>query len=98
MSKPDQDEKYWDLVEEFILRANEKLEGADLGIVSSALLEASARFGAFYVASSSEDRKELKQDRDSTITDFGGEYKKRLADNLDDYIENYKVYMREEEG
>lgn len=90
------DERYWSLVQEFVALANAKLQDDDLGVVSEALMEASARFSAFYAAASSENRKDLKEDKESTVQDFGGEYKRRLADSLDDYIENYKVYMRED--
>lgn len=91
----DIDERYWLLVQEFVELANSKLEHDDLGVVSEALMEASARFSSFYAASSSEGRKDLKEDKESTVQDFGGEFKRRLAHSLDDYIENYKVYMRE---
>lgn len=91
----DQD-AYWGIVEAFLEQANNDLSDHDLGAVSDALMEAAARFSAFYAASSSETRKDLKQDKDDTIHDFGGEFKRKLSENLDDYIENYKVYMRDE--
>ena len=87
---------YWGIVEAFLEQANNDLSEHDLGAVSDALMEAAARFSAFYAASSSETRKDLKQDKDDTIHDFGGEFKRKLSENLDDYIENYKVYMRDE--
>lgn len=87
---------YWNLVEGFVEQANTSLDEHDLGVVSDALMEAAARFAAFYAASSSETRKDLKEDKDDTVHDFGGEFKRKLAGNLDDYIENYKVYMRDE--
>lgn len=91
----DQD-AYWSIVEVFVEQANQNLSDHDLGVVSDALMEAAARFSAFYAASSSETRKDLKQDKDDTIHDFGGEFKRKLSENLDDYIENYKVYMRDD--
>lgn len=87
---------YWGIVQSFVEQANQNLSDHDLGVVSDALMEAAARFSAFYAASSSETRKDLKQDKDDTIHDFGGEFKRKLSENLDDYIENYKVYMRDE--
>lgn len=91
-----QEQKYWELVESFIEKANAACEEDELGLVNGALMQAAARFNAFYLAASSESRKDLKEDKESSVRDFGGEYKKLLADNLEDYIEHYKVYMRDE--
>ncbi|VUD61607.1 hypothetical protein TDB9533_02849 [Thalassocella blandensis] len=90
-----QEQQYWALVESFIEKANASCEENELGLVNGALMQAAARFNAFYLAASSESRKDLKEDKESSVKDFGGEYKKLLAENLDDYIENYKVYMRD---
>ena len=91
-----EDELYWDLVEKFIEVANEASGDIDLGIVNSAIMNAATRFNAFYISASSESRNDLKEDKDDAIQRFGANYKRLLADNLDDYIENYKVYMRED--
>ena len=90
------EQQYWDLVESIIENVNAACEEHELGLVNGALMQAAARFNAFYLAASSESRKDLKEDREGSVRDFGAEYKKMLADNLDDYIENYKVYMRDE--
>ncbi|WNO09549.1 DUF3144 domain-containing protein [Teredinibacter sp. KSP-S5-2] len=100
MSEPtDKDvEQFWDLVEEVINLANSKTETLDPGVVTSALMQATARFNAFYVASSCESRKDFKEDKDDALSRFTGDYKRRLAENLEDYIENYKIYMADDQG
>jgi len=90
-----QEEHFWQMVDAFVDKANELSDGQDLGLVASALMQANARFSAFYVASSSESRKDFKEDIDSTIQDFGRSFKQRLASDLDDYHENYKIYLAE---
>lgn len=93
VSKKSDEELFWTLLEGFIIQANEKAEDVDLGIVASALMNASARFSAFYLAQSSESRKDLKEDKDTLVVDVSREFKKRFAENLEDYIENYKVLL-----
>lgn len=96
MSQSEQ-EQFWTLVEGFIGQANAATEEVDIGIVHSALMEATARFGAYFTAANSESRKDLAEDIDPTVTAFGSEYKRKLAENLNDYHEHYKVYLREED-
>jgi hypothetical protein len=92
-----EDEKvFWDLADSFIQQANNACEQADPGVVSAALLNAAARFNAFVVATSSVDRKEFIDEIDSSLNYLTGRYREILHDNLEDYRENYKVYIRTE--
>ncbi len=94
MSQDNPDDAFWNVVDQFISSANESAATQDIGLVASAMLNASARFSAFYVAGSSESRADLKEDKDVLIADISREFKKRFAEELEDYIENYKVYLR----
>lgn len=96
-SEKQAEESYWQLVEEIIELANKRAEELKPGVVSSALLQATSRYSAFYVAGSSESRKDLIEDKDDAIANISQEFKKQFASNLEDYIENYKVYLRSEE-
>lgn len=89
-----EEEQFWQLVESFIQQANSASENVDTGIVLSALLEAGARYSAFFAASGAQDRNEFKAEVDATVQDFSLEYKKRLQQNVEDYLENYKIYMK----
>jgi len=88
---------FWDLVDSFIEKANAACDEADPGIVSAALLNAAARFNAFVVASSSIDRKEYMDEIESAQKYLTGKYHELVRDNLDDYRDNYKVYIRPDE-
>src|SRR5690554_5961444 len=91
----DQDEKqFWDLVDKFIQQANDDCDKIDPGMVSAALLNAAARFNAFVVASSSLDRKEYIEEIESSLNYLTGRYRDLLRENLEDYREHYKVYIR----
>lgn len=90
----DEDKVFWDLVDSFIEKANAACDEADPGIVSAALLNATARFNAFVVASSSIDRKEYIEEIESAQKYLTGRYHELVRNNLDDYRENYKVYIR----
>ncbi len=89
-----EEKQFWDLVDSFIEKANSSCEEADPGIVSAALLNAAARFNAFVVASSSIDRKEFIDEIESAQKYLTGRYAELVRDNLDDYRDNYKVYIR----
>lgn len=93
----DDDKIFWDLVDKFIQQANDACEEADPGIVSAALLNAAARFNAFVVATSSLDRKEYIEEIDSSRDYLTGRYREILRENLEDYRENYKIYIRTDE-
>ncbi len=93
MSAENADQDYWNIVDALLEQANAETEKHDVGMVASALMNAAARYSAFYVAGSSESRKDLKDDKDVLVQDISREFKQRFASNLEDYIENYKVYL-----
>ena len=94
MKKEGPDEEYWETADEFIKLANKLCEKAPSGKVSSALLYASARYSAFVLATTVDDAEEMKKDRDKAIKYFTEQYKNMLIDNLDDYIEHHKEYIK----
>ena len=93
----DDEKQFWDLVDAFIENANGACDDLDPGIVSAALLNAAARFNAFVVASSSLDRKEYIDEIESAQKYLTGRYAELVRNNLDDYRDNYKVYIRPDE-
>ncbi len=98
MNKTPDEQIYWNLVDDFIQRANDACEEVDPGVVSAALLQATARFGAFVVAASSLDRKQYTDEMDSSLKYLVNQYRDHLRDNLEDYREHYKVYIEKERG
>ncbi len=92
MSKKDED-VFWNLVDQFIEQANQSCDQADPGIVSAALLNATARFNAFIVANESLDKKEYAEEVDSALNYLTGRYREILREHLEDYRENYTQYI-----
>lgn len=94
-----EDDQFWDLVDAFIEKANDACDDQDPGAVSAALLNAAARFNAFVVATSSINRKEYIEEIESAQKYLTGRYAELVRNHLDDYRENYKIYIgdRDEE-
>ncbi|WP_045857193.1 DUF3144 domain-containing protein [Teredinibacter purpureus] len=90
-----EERQFWDAVDSFIGTANEASGDTDAGIVTSAMMYAAARFCAFNLASFSETRKDFLNDSDDSIRHLSSEFKKLLEENMADYGENFKVYLRE---
>jgi len=95
MNKNDE-EAFWSIFEQSIELANQNLDSVDCGVIASAMITAAARFGAFYAASSSESKQDLKEDKDEVVQRLGAEFKRKLAEDIADYVDNYKVYMKSE--
>ncbi|HWV14522.1 MAG TPA: DUF3144 domain-containing protein [Cellvibrio sp.] len=93
----DDEKLFWDLVDAFIEKANTACDDVDPGIVSAALLNAAARFNAFVVATSSIDRKEYIDEIESAQKYLTGRYHELVRNNLDDYRDNYTIYIRPDE-
>ena len=90
----DNDPEFWDLAEKFIELANTSVETSDLGKVGAAMLYAAARFNTFVVAATSIDRKEFIEDADDTMDYLSKQFRHMLGDNLRDFKDNYKVYIK----
>lgn len=93
----DNDEQFWELAGQFIDLANLGLEHAEAGKLGAAMLYAATRFNAFVVASASLDRQEFIADMDDTMTYLTKQFRQMLGDNLRDFRDNYKVYVRAEQ-
>ena len=93
-SANDNDQQFWDLAEQFVDIANGALEEADAGKVGAAMLYAAARFNAFVVASASLDRAEFIEDIDESMEYLSKQFRHMLGDNLRDFRDNYKQYMK----
>lgn len=96
MAQNDDEQQYWNLVDNFIAQANNHCDSHDPSMVSAAMLQAVARFNAFIVASSSVDRKEYTDEIDASLGYLTGQYRHYLRDHLEDYRDNFKVYTRTE--
>lgn len=93
MSTKTDDDIFWELVEKFIDQANTACDNADPGIVSAALINATARFNAFVVAQSSLDKNEFAEDVEGTTNYLTGRYREFLKEHMEDYRENYTALI-----
>lgn len=90
----DLDPEFFTRADAAIILANQQLDDASSGKVSSSLLYAAARFNAWVSASGFESGQEMATLREETLDYFVAEYRKMLRENLDDYIANFDAYMR----
>jgi hypothetical protein len=93
MSNKNDDDIFWELVEAFIEQANDACENVDPGIVSAALMNATARFNAFVVAHSSLDKNEFAEDIEGTTNYLSGRYRDFLKEHMEDYRESYTTLI-----
>lgn len=92
-----QNDALWGYIDQLIEDANQKTEELDIGEVGNALLYAAARFNAFMVAASCETRNDFKEDRADSQKFLMDQFRQMLLNHLDDYEENFKVYLRQED-
>ncbi|AFU98929.1 DUF3144 domain-containing protein [Simiduia agarivorans] len=87
------DDAFWQLVEQFIERANDAPESLELTEVGGALMVAASRFNAYALAASSIDKASFKDDRDGLLKDYVNQFRSLLADDLEDYANHYKTLI-----
>lgn len=87
------DNKFYDMVDEHIHLSNQQLSKGSKGEVSASMMYSVARFNAWISAAGWENAKQMEEAKEETITYFVEEYKKKLTENLEDYIRNFEHYM-----
>ncbi|GLS27557.1 DUF3144 domain-containing protein [Marinibactrum halimedae] len=87
------DEKIFDLADRLIEVVNEATDTLSAGEAHQALMYASARFGAFIVAGSSQSRNDFKEDQLAARNFYMDQFRRLLTANFDEYLENYKEYV-----
>ena len=88
------DKDFFKRTDAFINVANDLSKEHDLGKVSASLLYAAARFNAYIVASSAEDKAAADRNKVEAIEYFTEQYRSMLIANMDDYIEKYDDYLQ----
>lgn len=89
----DTEQQFWDLAEEMLGSANQKAEAQDPALISDAMLYAAARFGAYAAAITFAERKDFKEELGEVKAMLMEQFETMLDSNLDDYLENYKIYL-----
>src|SRR6478672_9411079 len=85
--------EFWNRVNILINTANDQCNAADPGEVGASTLYASARFNAFLVARSTGNAQNMQQERERALEYFTDQFRKMMADNLDDFIANHEKYL-----
>ncbi|HHX83683.1 MAG TPA: DUF3144 domain-containing protein [Pseudomonadaceae bacterium] len=89
----DTEQQFWSLVEGLIEEANQQASSGEPTQVSHALLYAAARFNVYVTAAATASRAEFKEQQQEIKALLMEQFEAMLDANLDDYLENYKVYL-----
>jgi hypothetical protein len=92
----DLDPKFFERADAHIHLSNDQIGEISKGKVSASMMYATARFNAWVSACGCRSREEMTQARERMLDYFAAEYRKMLAENLDDYIANFERYMEVE--
>ncbi|GLX85326.1 hypothetical protein tloyanaT_15780 [Thalassotalea loyana] len=91
------DDQFFDRADAHINLSNEQIsENIGTGKVSASMMYSTARFNAWLSASGWDSADELRTAKEETIEYFMNEYRKMLEENLNEYIENFDDYMKQE--
>jgi hypothetical protein len=91
------DQAFFDRADALIDLANQQCRSDEPGKVSASFMYAAARFGAWISASNCSSGSDLAAHREEALDYFTAQYRKMLAENLDDYIGRFAAYMRSDE-
>ncbi len=89
------EQAFWTLAEQMLELGNSKAQDIDPGVVSEAMMYASARFATFVMANSSESKEDFIADRSEYFKYLAGRFRDFLDDSFDDYSENYEQVASE---
>ncbi|OYT87854.1 MAG: hypothetical protein CFE46_12080 [Burkholderiales bacterium PBB6] len=90
----DTDPEFYSRADAHINLSNGQISKSTRGKVSASMLFGTTRFNAWLSATGFDSAEEMRQGREDTIKFFVAEYEKMLAENLDDYIQNFDRYMK----
>ena len=96
MNQPD--DQFFKRADQYIDLANSQIsKETSGGKVSASFMFALTRFNAFISAIGFKDGREMRENKQEVMDYFIKEYQKMLEENLDDYIENFDIYIRKPE-
>lgn len=86
--------EFWNRVNALINMANEQCDTADPSEVCASTMYASARFNAFIVARTTGSAENMQVERERALEYFTDQFRRMMAENLDDFIQNHEKYMK----
>ncbi len=90
------DDNFFDRADEHINLSNQQLSATSRGKVSASMMYSVARFNSWISACGFNNAQEMEEAKNETIHYFVTEFEKMLIENLDDYIEHFDKYIKEE--
>src|SRR3546814_6306866 len=94
----DTDEHFDDRADAHIHLANDHTTDIGRGKVSASFLYGAARFNIYVAACNCDSKDHMISERQSIRDYYVAEYTKMIEEHLDDYIDNYDVYMAKSTG
>jgi len=86
MSDIPRDKEFYELADEHIALANTRMGQVKPAKVSATMLFASARFNAFLISVSADNKAQMLLDKEPAIAYFMQEYEKYLRENIDEHL------------
>ena len=90
MSEISRDKEFYELADAHIALANTRMGKVKPAKVSATLLFAAARFNAFVISASAENKAQMLLDKESAIAYFMQEYEKNLRENIDEHLARHE--------
>jgi hypothetical protein len=87
------DETFYDRADQLIGVANQQLDDISRGKVSASFMYAQARYAAWVSACGFFSAEQMAAARSETVDYFVKQFQFMLEENLNDYIQNFPVYM-----
>jgi len=84
---------FWNRVNALINLANDQAETADPNEVCASTMYAATRFNAFIVARTTGNAQNMRLEKERALEYFTDQFRKMMAENLDDFIENIEKYI-----
>ena len=86
MSEIPRDKEFYELADEHIALANTRMNKVTPAKVSATMLFAVARFNAFLISVSAENKAQMLLDKEPAIAYFMQEYETYLRENIDEHL------------
>ena len=90
MSDMPQDKEFYELADAHIALCNTHMGKVKPAKVSASMLFAAARFNAFVIYASSENKAQFLLEKEAAIGYFMQEYEKYLRENVDEHLSRYE--------
>lgn len=91
------DNEFFERVDEHIQLSNEQVTNqVNINNVSASFMYGLARYNAWLSARYRDNPEQLAADKEEIMAYFSGEYQKMLNECLNDFVENFDVYIESE--